>query len=216
METVGRCVRVQAHEGYAEKIRSLTFCDDYTGILAVRHGGLKGENPHYHIVVRTTLQEQTFRKRMKVLFPDGKGNKHMSIIPWDGNDKALSYLFHEDPDVAVIVRKGITDDYEAKLRAQNKEILAQVKTAKQKASWTLEEDAYTYFKELKENRPVKITMLHIGEYIILHALRSGKYMPQPWLLKSMAIKVQFRLLEGHEGNEEAFACALANNILGER
>jgi len=216
METVGRCVRVQAYDGYAEKIRSLTFCEDYTGLLAVRHGGLKGENPHYHIVVRTTIQEQTFRKRMKTMFPDGKGNKHMSIVPWDGNDKALSYLFHEDPDVAVIVRKGITDDHEARLRAQNLQIKDLVKTAKQKASWTLEEDAYTYFKELKENRPVKITVLHIGEYIILHALRSGKYMPQPWLLKSMAIKVQFRLLEGNVGAEEEFACALANNILGTR
>jgi len=210
-------VRIQAYDGYAEKIRALTFCEDYTGLLAVRHGGLKGENPHYHIVVRTTLQEQTFRKRMKVLFPDGKGNKHMSIVPWDGNDKALSYLFHEDPDVAVIIRKGITDDHEARLRAQNKEILAQVKTAKQKASWTLEEDAYTYFTEFKKTRPaVRISLIDIGEYIILHALRSGKYMPQPWLLKSMAIKVQFRLLEGHEGNEEAFAAALAINILGER
>lgn len=209
-------MRLAALEGYAERIRGLTFCDDYTGILAVRHGGNKGENPHYHLVIRTSIQQQTFRKRMKTLFPEGKGNGHISIVPWDGDDKALSYLFHEDPDVTVTLRKGISDEYEAKLRAQNVAVQALVKTAKQKASWTLEDDAYNYFKELKDNRPVRITLIHIGEYIILHALRSGKYMPQPWLLKSMAIKVQFRLLEGHEGNEEAFANALAINILGER
>lgn len=213
METVGRCLRVQALEGYAEKIRAMSFQDDYTALLGVRHGGKTGENAHYHVVVRTSIQEQTFRKRMKTLFPDGKGNAHMSIIPWDGNDKALSYLFHEDPDCQVIIRKGITDEYEAKLRAMNVQILKEVHSAKQKASWTLEEDAYQHMSEVRRDRPhVKITTHDIGTFMILRALRAGKYMPQPWLLKSMVLKVQFRLLEGNEGNEEAFANALCSEI----
>jgi hypothetical protein len=213
METVGRCVRVQALEGYLDKIRSMTFSDDYTALLAVRHGGNKGENAHYHIVVRTGIQDQAFRKRMKTLFPDGKGNEHMSIKPWDGDDRALSYLFHEDPDCKVIIRKGITDEYEAKLREKNLQILNEVANAKKKASWTLEEDAYQHFAKNGPDTPYRKTSVdEIAIYMVLLSLREGKYMPQPWLLRSMVYKVQFRLLQGHEHNEEEFARALVANI----
>jgi len=215
METLGYCLRVQALETYSDKISALALVPDYTAVLAVKHNGSTGENPHYHIVVKTKVQPQAFRVRMKKTFPDGKGNQHMSLTSWDGNDKALSYLFHEEPNVQPLIRKGITDDYLQLLRTLNEKELTQVAAAKNKASHTLEEDAFNYFKTfLKEHKrdPKYITEKDIAEYMILYALRHGKYPPQPWLCRAMAYKVKFRLLEGNEQAEEAYARLLANNM----
>ncbi|AYP28765.1 MAG: hypothetical protein [Cressdnaviricota sp.] len=208
METIGYCVRVQALEGYLEKIRALTFQEDYTAILSVRHNGSTKENPHYHIVIRTGVNQQAFRVRMKKLFPDGKGNQHMSIVPWDGDDKALSYLFHEEPDVTPVVKKGITDEFETKLRSSNETILSKVKEAKGKASHTLEEDAWFHFQSMK----TKPNDIEIASFMILHALRNGKYVPQQWLLKAMTYRLQYRLLKGDVQREEQYATDLAQHF----
>jgi len=215
METIGYCVRVQALEGYSEKIRALTFQEDYTGLLAVRHLGNTKENPHYHIVVKTGVQPQTFRVRMKKLFPDGKGNGHMSIVPWDGDVKALSYLFHEEPDVTPHIRKGITDEFLDKIRSTNVEILSKVKDAKNRSSHTLLQDATEHFTQFHKDRPiVRISPLDIAEWMILHALRSGKYVPQAWLLRAMVSSVMFSLCGGEEEAEKDYARILAANLLG--
>lgn len=214
METLGYCLRVQALEGYSDKIAALALTPDYTAVLAVKHNGSSGENPHYHVVIKTKINPQAFRVRMKKTFPDGKGNQHMSLTSWDGNDKALSYLFHEEPDVEPIIRKGITDDYLAHLRDINSQELTQVASAKKKASHTLEEDAFIHFSALvkKGHKPQHIPDKDIAAYMILFALRNGKYPPQPWLCRAMTFKVKFRLLEGREDAEEQYANILAGNI----
>jgi len=209
METVGYCLRVQALEGYAEKLQAMTFSDDYVGHVSVRHAGKTGENPHYHAVVRTGVQSQAFRVRMKKLFPDGKGNQHMSIVPWDGDDRALSYLFHEDPSSTLLTHKGLTQERIDELRAKNGTVQELVKTAKQKASWTLEEDAYQYFLA---NPPYHLTNKMIAARMYLIALRNSKYPPQPWLIRSMVIKVMFRLKGGDTQAEEQYCDRLAENL----
>lgn len=209
METLGYCVRVQALEGYLEKVRALTFKDDYTAILAVRHNGGSKENPHYHLVVKTTIEPQTFRKRMKVVFPDGKGNGHMSIVPWDGSNDALSYLFHEEPDVEPLVRKNVSDELLARLRDRNNQVLAEVQKAKSKASHTLEEDGYQWCVAKGLKRPPDAVL---GARLICLALRLGKYPPQPWLVRAMVVRIKWRLLDGDEDAEEAYCNELSNNI----
>ena len=210
METVGYCVRVQALEGYSEKIRALTFQEDYAALLAVRHVGNTKENPHYHIVVRTGVNPQAFRVRMKKLFPDGKGNAHMSIVPWDGDERALSYLFHEEPDVIPHIRKGITDEFLERLRSSNAAILSEVKKSKAKASHTLLEDAWEHFQHYQF--PERITEADIAAYMVLHALRNDKYVPQAWLLRAMTFTVMFKLKKGDMREEEEYARILATNI----
>jgi len=214
METLGYCLRVQALEGYADKITALALTPDYTAVLAVKHNGSTGENPHYHVVVKTKVQPQAFRVRMKKTFPDGKGNQHMSLTSWDGNDKALSYLFHEEPNVQPIIRKGITDAYLQELRTLNEKELTQVATAKRKASHTLEDDAFEHFSALikKGHKAMFIPDKDIAAFMILFALRNGKYPPQPWLCRAMTFKVKFRLLGGREDAEEQYANLLAGNI----
>lgn len=210
MENVGYCVRVQALEGYSDKIAALTLTPDYMAVLAVKHVGIKGENPHYHMVVKCGVQPQAFRVRMKKLFPDGKGNQHMSIVNWDGNDKALSYLFHEEPDDPILVaRKGISDEYLHKLKSLNQEILLKVADAKQKAAHTLEEDAYLHFST---HPTLSRESWQIGAYMFLFAMRNGKYPPQRWLVQAMVTRVQFRLLNGDVNKEENMAEAFARDI----
>lgn len=215
MEVKGFWMRVQALEGYGDKIRAMIYCDDYEGICAVKHKGEHTkENPHYHIVIKCKLELQTFRKRMKKLFPDGKGNTHMSITNWDGNDKVYSYCFHEDPEQELIARKGISDEFIDQMRAQNLLIQEEVTKAKSKASWTLEEDAYIHFSKNPMSHKRFPHETEIGKFMILGALRNGKYIPQRWLLIAMIQRVQYRLRAGDEMQEEIFAENLAKTILG--
>lgn len=212
METVGYCVRVQAMEGYGDRVSALTVNPDYVAVLATRHEGSTKENPHYHFVVRTAVKPQAFRVRMKATFPDGKGNQHMSIKPWDGNNDALSYLFHElddDEQAHLIARKGVSDELLQTLRERNTAVQLKVTEAKQKAAHTLEEDAYRHFKA---NPNKYLEDWQIGQFMYLFALRNGKYPPQAWLLKAMVTRVRFRLLEGDINLEEKLAEQLSKSI----
>jgi len=218
METVGYCLRLQALEGYREKITTMTLVEDYTALLAIKHDGNTKENPHYHIVIRTKVKDQAFRVRMKKTFPDGKGNGHMSMKAWDGRDEAFSYLFHElEPDEKeqIIASKGLDEARIQELRTLNNNIKTKVKEAAKKASWTLEEDAYTHFRALLPEH-YKVRELpqevDIGSFMILHALRAGKYPPQAWLVRAMTARVLFRLVEGNEEHEQQYARKIASNI----
>jgi len=187
----------------------------YEYMVAVKHQGSKGENPHYHMVIRTDIEQQTFRKRMKKNFPDGKGNAHMSIKGWDGNDKALSYLFHEettDKDAELIVIKGITSERLEFFRTMNLDVQEKIKEAKTKSAHLLWENAYNYFKSQKSEYVKQFSHDEIAKYMILDALRHDKYVPQAWLLKAMTFKVLFMLQEGHVRNEEATANEIMNHL----
>lgn len=71
----------------------------------------------------------------------------MSIKPWDGSDDACSYMFHE-PDAEVVIKKGVSDAQLVQFIDRNKHVQAEVKEAKEKASWTIEEEAYERLKGL--------------------------------------------------------------------
>jgi len=214
MESIGYCVRVQALDGYGTKISALSLDDRYTSIIAVKHKGVKQENPHYHIVVRTSVKPQAFRVRMKTIFTEGKGNEHMSIRQWDGDNKAISYLFHEDADTPLIVRKSIEDNFLEEMKQQNATIRVEVSKAKVKSSHTLYDDALEHFGKSRPSiaEVNRIPDEHIGKFMILHALRNGKYSPSGFLLRQMVIKVKFALLKGNVNAEEEYAEKLANNI----
>lgn len=214
METIGYCVRVQALDGYAQKIVSMQLQTDYQSILSVKHSGKRQDNPHYHIVVKTNVKPQAFRVRMKNVFSDGRGNEHMSIRAWDGDTKALSYLFHEDADVVPIIRHGISDKFLQEIRTQNEQITERVAKLKNKSSHTLFDDALIHFGELAPDVPSvnRLSVIDIARFMILHACRVGKYPPSPWLLKQMVLKLKFALLRGDVHAEESYATALAQEI----
>jgi len=207
MDNIGYCVRVDALDGYLEKIQMLHACSDYKSIVAVKHHGSKGENQHYHLVIQTQVQSQAFRVRMRKIFDAGKGNGHMSIKPWDGNNDALAYLFHEDEESVLLVQHNVSDETIATCRARNREVAALVNASKSKASWLLEEVVFQQLKDIPF-----VPEATIGQQLILSALRNGKYVPQPWHIKAMTHRIQFRKLEGFEEKEEEFAMRLSRQI----
>jgi len=216
MDIHGYCLRVDALDGYSDKLPMLAACEDYKSIIAVKHMGNKGENPHFHLVVRTQVASQAFRVRMRKIFDQGKGNGHMSIKPWDGNNDAISYLFHEDENTTIFVQHNISDETVAQAKQRNRQVVAMVQASKAKASWHLEEIVY---EELTKSEPKTTKWLkphwdeaEIGKRLILTALRHGKYVPQPWHIKAMTQRIQFKLLNGFEEAEEEFAMRLARQI----
>jgi len=201
MEYNGYCVRLQAHEGYESKILALPLNLDYVSIVAMKHKGGTGENPHYHLVVRTDVKDQAFRVRLRKVFDAGKGNAHMSIKAWDGNIDAVSYLFHEDPTGSLLLKHNVSDETITKARERNRDVQEKVATAKERASWKIEEEIYQQYLTSRA-----IPDLHqISKDIILFALRHDRYVPNDFLLKSMAYKIQFRLIDGDQNEEETFA-----------
>lgn len=132
VETLGSgyFVRIDEHEAYAEIIKNLSeIHPDFHRIFAMRHVGKFKENPHFHLVITTVIKLQTFRVRMKKLFTKGTGNGHMSIKVWDGDEKALSYLFHEE-DPYIIVQYGYSDEDVARFIEADKEVKADYQKAK--------------------------------------------------------------------------------------
>lgn len=209
METnKGYCVRVDARDGYGEKMRMLQTVADYQAIVAVKHKGATGENPHYHVVVQTYVKEQAFRVRLRKVFDQGKGNGHMSIKAWDGNIDAISYLFHEDDNAELVVRHNVSQELIDKARQRNAEVQTKMREAKERASWRLEDEVLEDMRAL-ESVPDEDT---IAKAIILKALRGNKYMPNDFLIRAMTAKIQFRLLDHDIDKEEAFADSVVQRI----
>jgi len=208
MEYNGFCVRVQALEGYAEKIMTFPLSKDYDAIVSMRHKGSTGENPHYHLVIRTNVKQQAFRVRLKKIFDLGSGNEHMSIKNWDGNIDAISYLFHEDPTGTPHLVYNVSPDTIEKARQRNVEVTQKVTAAKEKASWKIEEE----LMKIYEAKQIKPDLHTVSKDILLFALRNDKYPPNDFLLKSMANKILFRLQAGDLNREEEFAKMYISNL----
>jgi len=134
----------------------------------------------------------------------------MSIKPWDGNNDAISYLFHEDENTTILVQHNISDETVAQAKARNRQVSAMVNASKAKASWHLEEIVY---EQLRKSHPTGVVNeSYIGQQLILNALRAGKYVPQPWHVRAMTQRIEFKMLNGFEEKEEDFAMRLSRQI----
>lgn len=207
MDRLGYFIRVQAFEGHAERVQMLTAVDDYKVVFAVKHKGKTGENEHYHIIVVTRVEPQAFRVRMKKVFDKGKGNAYMSIKRYDGSEDAYAYCFHED-DYELLVRKGVSDELIERAKARNEAVQAQVGDAKKKASWTLEEDTLEYFKKwdrLPSEREV-------ADRLVRLAFDKGKYVPNPYLARSIVANVRFKLCDGDVTQEDIVVRSIVDKI----
>lgn len=208
MDTIGFFIRVQAYESYEEKIKLLHLTSDYKSVFAVRHKGKKGENEHYHIIISTRVQPQAFRVRMKKIFDKGKGNEHMSIKRFDGNEDTYAYCFHEDV-AEIIVREGISDELIARARERNEAVQKQVTEAKEKASWTLEEDCINYFKEWSHIP----TEREVADRLVRIAFDRNKYVPNPYLARQIISNVRFKLCDGDLTKEDAVVRSIVDRII---
>lgn len=116
-----------------QKISTVREWIDYDGDFSGYHIGESTEKPHMHIALRLTseLQKQSMDKRLKELF-QVKGSDYSSK-PWDGNEDALSYMFH-DKHEEYENHIGFTDDDIERLKARNRQVQKIVAEAKEKAS----------------------------------------------------------------------------------
>lgn len=197
----GFCVRIDRYDGYEERIATLALSGDYSRILSMEHEGSAKENKHWHLVITTQVEMQAFRKRMKKIFDKGKGNGHMSIVPWDGSEKSLSYLFHEDSPTNVSapnVNKGYSQDDVSRFRSQNIVVQDLVKKAKGKASYLLEDEVV----KILQAKGGGFNDREVAKHILRCALDTGKYLPSDFMLKSMVDKIQYKLANGDLAAQE--------------
>lgn len=207
MSTIGFFVRVDALQNYQEKIVMLQASDDYQVVFAVKHQGKTNENTHFHIIVVTKVKPQAFRVRMKKVFDQGKGNGHMSIKPYDGSEDAYAYCFHEDI-AELVVRKGVTDELIERAKQRNESVQREIKEAKKKASWTLEEDTIEYFKDYKRVPSER----EVAERLVRIAFDRNKYVPNPYLARQIIANVRFKLCDGDMSKEDQVVRSIVDRI----
>lgn len=112
-------IRINEYPGYADLIMVESKANRFPLFLAIKHEGSTRENQHFHLVVSTLQNIGTLRSYLKTRFTLGKGNAHMSIKTWDGEERAIQYLFHEE-DCAILCRKGFDEEF---LREQKEKAL---------------------------------------------------------------------------------------------
>lgn len=208
MDSIGYFIRVNAYESYEERIKMLHLSPDYRSVFAVRHRGKKGENEHYHIIIVTSVKAQALRVRMKKVFDKGKGNEHMSIKRYDGSEDAYAYCFHED-EAELLVRHGVSDELIARARERNDAVQKQVAEAKEKASWTLEEDCVQWFKEWTHVPSER----EVADRLVRLAFERGKYVPNPYLARQIIANVRFKLCDGDLTKEDAVVRSIVDRII---
>lgn len=117
----------------SEMSKILSWIDLKT-ILVATHVGDRNEGEHIHLVVALTsnLQKQSFDVRLKQIY-GVKGNAFYSSKPWDGNDSACSYLFH-DANCEIIANKGYTEQDLDRFRKLNDDVQKVIAVNKDRAS----------------------------------------------------------------------------------
>jgi len=195
----GYCVRITEYPTYGDRIVALAMSTDYESILSFKHKGDTKENPHFHLVIRTQVKMKAFRARFVKIFDLGKGNEHMSIKVWDGNDHAYSYMLHEDPDGMPFFRHNVSDEKVEEFRTINKSVSELVANAKGKASFLLEE---IVLKQLEKNR--EYSDLEIGMMIMRSAINQKKYHPNDFQMRLYVDRIQYMRHE-LESNEQEHA-----------
>lgn len=110
------------------------FGDEVVSFLAATHIGKKGENEHFHAIIKLTtqLQKQSFDVRIKKLY-GVSGNEYYSSKPWDGSDAACSYLFHEE-SARIIANRGYSDEDIERFKKLNADVQKVVAVNAERAS----------------------------------------------------------------------------------
>lgn len=115
------------------KVKEMKGWVDYVGCFIGYHVGDKTKKRHCHIALKISseLQKQSLDTRMKKLF--GVERSDYSSKPWDGEDDALAYMYH-DPSGEIDNSLGLSSEQVEKLRSRNADIQKIVSKAKEQAS----------------------------------------------------------------------------------
>lgn len=99
-------LRLDEKQDYEKLILEM---EDMGEMFVIKHQGKKKNNPHFHFAIKTNVKKDAYRKRLKNIFTKGKGNGHMSLKDWDGEDVYIQYLLHECSELKEVKENIVLD-----------------------------------------------------------------------------------------------------------
>jgi len=181
-------IRIQALDGYDKIMNEVFTTERFPRRIRVHHTGKKGDNPHYHLLICTDYKNQALRAELKKYFKLSKGNKHLSIKTWDGNIKAVAYLFHEGTEPDLI--KGFTDEELKTAREINRQVK---ETIKKNAPAQIVQDCTDYFIG---DPSLRCTRRSIFEYIFKRLDENGDWLPNKFQFDRWYVRIMCNVLDG--------------------
>lgn len=193
------CIRVDEVETTAEALASYADRECVVRLLAVRHNGSLEENQHMHMCITFDPPQpiDTVRAYFKRHF-NVKGNKEYSIKKWDGDTKALSYMFHEGSDICA--NKGYTTDDIDQFKKQDTEVKQKIKKDKETS---IQGTIISSVKTMLEAGDV------VNEKVILHMIitqlkKKDKTYYGDWRIKNMVETVKMYTNDQTQFEDEVY------------
>lgn len=175
-------IRLQNIPTYDEKCKEFFTYERFTRLIRVHHLGKQRNNPHWHFCVECEHKQDALRKAMNRKFDLGKGNKHISIKAWDGELKAVAYMFHEGTEPDLI--HGF--DVQEIETARQINITTQ-KRIKDNAPTSIVQEASEYFIENENTNP---NMRQIFDFIYDRLRANGNWLPNRFQFERWAMRIQ--------------------------
>lgn len=176
------------HQILKEKFTTVLGWIDMDYALFIGHIGNKTEKEHGHMLIsmRSELQKQSIDTRFKTIF--GVKGADYSSKPWDGEDAAGGYMFH-DEQYTMLGNKGFTEEVIEKYKQLNKKTQEVIAVNKEKGANRNVEAVLTLFKGEQPSRYEVATAF-------LKRIRAGDmYDPGDYKIKSMVEEVLIKLCE---------------------
>lgn len=128
-------IRITApHTLLEPKVTILKESIDIEALAIGYHTGAKTAKEHIHIAIklRKAIQQQSINKRIKTLF--GVTGADYSSKIWDGSNKVISYLYHDEKGKVEFHNMKFTDEEMELIKRTHETYKDIVQNAKMKAS----------------------------------------------------------------------------------
>ena len=199
------CLRLNDISGYPKLLEEFFQSDDYPRVFAGHHVGKTQANPHYHVVFETksNVKLQAMRKRLNLIFTKSKGNAHLSLKVWDGNMRAISYIYHEDVTLVPFINKSFTSQELSSAQLMCEEIQCDIR---ENAPLKICEEVYQIIKS-KYATATASKFHYFGHEAIFreicHAvMRRGDWRPNKWQFERYISKIQEMATSTPESREK--------------
>lgn len=94
-------------------------------------------------------------------------------------------------------------------RQRNQHVQAEVSQAKEKAAWTIEQEA---LRRIQANPALGSSELAIARVIVQVAFDKNKYVPNKWLARAMIQNIQYKLCNDVLEDQEAIVARIAQSF----
>jgi len=182
------------HDVVKEKLLIVRGWIDLEQILCLAHVGNNTEKEHIHfcLKMKSLLQKQSLDVRIKKLF-GVQGHLYSSKV-WDEDDKALSYMFHQD-DAPIFLNIGYTAADIKLFYDKNAAIQKVMKVNKARASVKMLDAMVEHFKGQAN---VQLCDVH---RLSLEWIRDGKFYHPGFRLKAYIEECYMRSINGDRFND---------------